>query len=120
EAESATRLELSSRSGLTPYVGRQSELATVQSYVARARTGVGAVVGVVGEAGAGKSRLLHELQPGLGHASDLSILRARCRAYADGVPYGVFVQLLCASLDLRPPLEGADVVAGRIRALDAG
>jgi tetratricopeptide (TPR) repeat protein len=31
----------------------------------------------------------------------------------------VFVQLLCAALELRPPLVSADIVAARIRALDA-
>ena len=117
ETEIATRLELSNRSGLTPYVGRQSELATLQTYVARARTGLGSVVAIVGEAGAGKSRLLHELQASLGHGNDLCVLRARCRAYADGVPYGVFVQLLGAVVDIRPRLGSADVAA-RIRALD--
>jgi hypothetical protein len=30
----------------------------------------------------------------------------------------VFVQILCAALDLQPPLASADAVAARIRALD--
>ena len=50
----------------------------------------------------------------------MRVVRARCRAYADGVPYGVFVQLLCAALDLRPPLASADIVAARIRAVRSG
>ena len=37
----ATRLEVSTRAGLTPYVGRQSELSTVQALVVRGRSGVG-------------------------------------------------------------------------------
>ena len=47
------------------------------------------------------------------------MFRARCRAYGDGVPYGVFVQILCAALDLRTSLPGPDDVAARIRAVDA-
>ena len=35
----ATRLEASSRTGLTPYVGRQSELSMLQSHVTRAGSG---------------------------------------------------------------------------------
>ena len=43
---------------------------------------------------------MHELQTSLDGQNDVGVLRARCRAYADGVPYGVFVQLLCSALDL--------------------
>ena len=96
----ATRLEASSRTGLTPYVGRQSELSTLQARVARAAADAGSVVAVVGEPGAGKSRLLYELQESLRTEPGLRLVQARCRAYGDGVPYGVFVQILCAALDL--------------------
>ena len=114
----ATRLEASKRTGLTPYVGRQSELSTLQARVARAAADAGSVVAVVGEPGAGKSRLLYELQESLRTEAGLRLVQARCRAYGDGVPYGVFVQILCAGLDLHPPLTGSDVVA-RVRALDS-
>jgi serine/threonine protein kinase/tetratricopeptide (TPR) repeat protein len=114
----ATRLEASSGAGLTPYVGRQSELAMLHLHVARAASGAGAVVAVVGEAGAGKSRLLYELQERLRSATGVRILPARCRAYGDNVPYGVFVQILCAALELRPLLTSAEVAA-RIRAVDS-
>ncbi len=112
----ATRLEAAAAS-LTPYVGRHGELATLRSIVARAADGHGAIVAVTGEAGAGKTRLLYELQQATAGAADVRMLSARCRAYGDGVPYGVFVQILCAALDLRPPLV-ADEVAARIRAVD--
>jgi serine/threonine protein kinase/tetratricopeptide (TPR) repeat protein len=113
----STRLEASSRSGLTPYVGREPELSTLQSRVANAETGVGASILVVGEAGAGKSRLLLELQESLRTRTGVCIVRARCRAYGDVVPYGVFVQIMCAALELRPPLTSASVAA-RIRHID--
>jgi len=115
----ASRLEASSRTGLTPYVGRQSELSAVHSNVIRAASGSGAVVAIVGEAGAGKSRLLYELQERLRMATGVRVLRAYCRAYGDSVPYGVFVQVLCAALDLRTPPMSADAIVARIRALDA-
>ncbi len=102
-----------------PYVGRQSELSTLQAHVARAQSGAGSVVAVVGEAGAGKSRLLHELQQRLRRDAGVRVLPVRCRAYGDVVPYGVFVQVLCAALDLRRPLSSPDVIIARIRALDA-
>jgi len=115
----ATRLEASSRTGLTPYVGRHAELSMLESHVTRAASGRGAAIAVVGEAGAGKSRLLYELQERLADATDVRVLQARCRAYGDGVPYGVFVQILCAAVGLRPPLGNADGVIARIRAVDA-
>ena len=113
----STRLEASSGSGLTPYVGREPELATLQSRVAHAETGVGASMLVVGEAGAGKSRLLLELQESLRTTRGVRIVRARCRAYGDVVPYGVFVQIMCVALGLRSPLTSAGVAA-RIRHID--
>jgi tetratricopeptide (TPR) repeat protein/class 3 adenylate cyclase len=117
ESGIATRLEASTRAGLTPYVGRQSELSLLLSQVTTAAN-AGAVLAVVGEAGAGKSRLLYELHERLRTTTDVRVLRARCHAYGDSVPYGVFVQILCAVLDLRAPLGNADAVIARIRAVD--
>ena len=49
--------------GLSRFVGRESELATLEQALAEAAGGVGGTVAVVGEAGVGKSRLLHEPRP---------------------------------------------------------
>jgi serine/threonine protein kinase/tetratricopeptide (TPR) repeat protein len=114
----ASRLEASSPAALTPYVGRVPELSLLAARVADAAAGRGAAIAVIGEPGAGKSRLLHELQQRLA-STRVRVLRARCRAYGDSVPYGVFVQLLCAALDLRPPLGNADAIVTRLRAADA-
>jgi class 3 adenylate cyclase/tetratricopeptide (TPR) repeat protein len=56
-----TRLEAAAQRGLTQFVGRTTELAQLGDALDRARLGHGQVVGVVGEAGVGKSRLLREL-----------------------------------------------------------
>jgi hypothetical protein len=55
-----TRLQAAARRGLTRFVGRDAELA--QFYLAQqlAGSGHGQVVAVIGEAGVGKSRLVHE------------------------------------------------------------
>src|SRR5262249_22977721 len=50
---------------LTPFVGRQRELATLHALLAQARAGRGKVVGVVGDPGMGKSRLVYEFQHSL-------------------------------------------------------
>ena len=56
-----TRLEAAAQRGLTQFVGRTRELAQLSDALDRARLGHGQVVGVVGEAGVGKSRLFREL-----------------------------------------------------------
>src|SRR5262249_34465115 len=56
-----TRLDAAVPRGLTQFVGRTTELAQLGDALDRARRGHGQVVGVVGEAGVGKSRLFREL-----------------------------------------------------------
>lgn len=55
-----TRFDLSRARGLSKFVGRQTEMQTLQQALADARVGRGQVVGVVGYAGVGKSRLCFE------------------------------------------------------------
>jgi hypothetical protein len=54
------RLQAAAARGLTPFVGRQQELEALYQTLARAQTGHGQVIALVGEAGVGKSRLVHE------------------------------------------------------------
>jgi class 3 adenylate cyclase len=55
------RLQAAAVRGLTPFVGRQPELAALHQALAQAQAGQGQVVALVGEAGVGKSRLVHEV-----------------------------------------------------------
>ena len=56
----ADNADPSTQAMLSPLVGRQQELATLIDRVETVLTGRGAIVALVGEAGLGKSRLLHE------------------------------------------------------------
>src|SRR5262249_61460552 len=47
---------------LSSFVGRERELATLEAVFAQVETGSGQVVGIVAEAGGGKSRLLYEFR----------------------------------------------------------
>ena len=54
------RLHISARRGLTRFVGREIELQQLQRALWRACDSGGQVVAIIGEAGVGKSRLIHE------------------------------------------------------------
>ena len=56
-----TRFDRSRARGLSKFVGRQGEMDVLEAALAEARQGRGQVVGVVGYAGVGKSRLCFEL-----------------------------------------------------------
>src|SRR5581483_5617120 len=95
-----TRIEAVERvRGLTPYTGRERELALLLRYFDDAAGGSGRVVTVVGEAGMGKSRLLHELRHRL-QERQVSPLQGRCPAHGAGAAYLPFVEVLREALRL--------------------
>ncbi|QQX89641.1 AAA family ATPase (plasmid) [Cupriavidus necator] len=57
-----TRLQVATRRGLARFVGRQPELEQLHKALDEVKAGHGQIVGVVGEAGVGKSRLYHEFK----------------------------------------------------------
>src|SRR6202043_4023811 len=57
-----THFQLAARRGLTRFVGRESEMAAMAGALEQATAGHGQIVAAVGEAGAGKSRLMYEFK----------------------------------------------------------
>ena len=57
-----THFQLSARRGLTRFVGREREMAAMAGALEQATAGQGQIVAAVGEAGAGKSRLMYEFK----------------------------------------------------------
>jgi len=82
-----TRLDLSRARGFSRFVGRDDEMAALESVLAHALAGSAEVVGVVAEPGVGKSRLVYEFAQ-------------RCRARgvavheAHGVAHGKLIPFL--------------------------
>jgi hypothetical protein len=60
--EVETRIEASVAKGLTRFVGRKNSMAALREALAEAKAGSGQVVGIVGDAGVGKSRILLEFK----------------------------------------------------------
>jgi DNA-binding NtrC family response regulator/predicted ATPase/class 3 adenylate cyclase len=78
---------------LSRFVGRERELAVLNEQLAQAERGRGQVVGIVGEPGIGKSRLLFEFQQRL-TAQRVLWLEGRCLSYGSTVPYLPVLDLL--------------------------
>ena len=68
------------------FVGRGADLATLQERLSIVMRGQGQVVGVMGNAGMGKSRLVLAFRQSL-DASTLTYVQGRCQSYGRAMPY---------------------------------
>ncbi len=89
-------------------VGRRWEMSAVEGLLDRAIDGDGAVVGVVGPAGIGKSRLARELAAMAGER-DVNVFATFCESHTSQVPFQVISRLLRAATGV----EGLDPPAAR-------
>ena len=71
---------------LTPFVGRQRELAILEALLEQAMAGMGQVIGVAGESGSGKSRLLYEFHYRIWDRP-VTWWSGRCLSFGGRVPY---------------------------------
>ncbi|MGH8058436.1 MAG: AAA family ATPase, partial [Candidatus Entotheonellia bacterium] len=71
---------------LSRFVGRERDLAILHERLAYAIQGQGQVVGLVGEPGMGKSRLLHEFAQSL-RGQAVTYREGHCLAYGSATPY---------------------------------
>ena len=71
---------------MATFVGRQHELELLESRLTSLARGQGQVVGIGGEAGIGKSRLIVEFQQALA-GRNVDYLEAHCLSYGSAVPY---------------------------------
>ena len=89
---SRTRLEAAITRGLSRFVGRTTEMQTLEAALARAQSGHGQVIGIVGEPGLGKSRLCFEF---VAHCrrQGLPVFEAHCPAHGKNIPYLPILEL---------------------------
>jgi predicted ATPase len=94
-----TRIEAAAAKGLTTFVGRLREMQVLKEAYEKIRSGNGQVVGIVGEAGVGKSRILLELRNGL-PAGEFTYLEGRCLHYGGGMVYLPILDILRSYLSI--------------------
>jgi len=100
-----SRLENAALAGLTPFVGRERERALLADHCASTTSGAGRVTVLIGEAGAGKSRLLHELRD-IAAGAGMRVLEGRCDAYGVTTPFLPFIDFVQNAFGM---LEGGTV-----------
>jgi class 3 adenylate cyclase len=91
-------------------VGRRWEMSAVGALLERAIDGDGAVVGVVGSPGIGKSRLVREVSA-LASARGVEVFTAFCESHTSQVPFHAVARLLRAITGI----QGLDPDAARAR-----
>jgi class 3 adenylate cyclase/tetratricopeptide (TPR) repeat protein len=109
--EARTRLEVTAERGLTPYVGRERELGTLTDLFDKVRAGSGQVVFLVGEAGIGKSRLLHELRQRLG--GEANWLEGHCVSFGRSIAFHPVIDLLKRMLRIEES-DGEQTIARKV------
>jgi class 3 adenylate cyclase len=111
------RLDETAGRALTEFVGREDELAHLEALLARAQSGRGQVLAVVGEPGVGKSRLLREFRRRVA-GRPITWLEGHCVPYGEGIAYGPVLDILrqnCALGDDDPPAAIASKVRASLR-----
>ena len=101
-----TRLDVAATRGLTPLVGRASEVALLQERWGQVKDGMGHVVVLSGEAGIGKSRLVQVLKE---HVAGEAHTRWECRCS----PYYQHTALYPIIDLLNEPCDGSQRIAQR-------
>jgi class 3 adenylate cyclase len=118
--ELRTRLDVSRARGFARFVGRADEMATVELALHRAEGGDGQVVGVVGEAGIGKSRLCLEFVERC-RSKGTPVYEAHCPAHGKTVPLLPILELLRSAFGITAQDRdqvARDKIAGRLLLLD--
>ena len=115
-----TRFDRARARGLSRFVGRDRDMAVLEAALERARSGSGQVVGVVAEAGTGKSRLCAEFLDSC-RARGIPMLEARGVAHGKSIPMLPMLELWRAFFGIT---EGDDPeatrakIAGRLLLMD--
>jgi class 3 adenylate cyclase/pimeloyl-ACP methyl ester carboxylesterase len=115
-----TRLQASAIRGLTPFVGRSSELAVVDRARGLAAAGQGQIVALIGDPGVGKSRLFYEFTRS-GRMRPWLVLEGTSVSSGRASSWAPVIDLLKSYFAIAPgydPRRSAEQVLGKILMLD--
>lgn len=101
-------------------IGRREQLAALAEHLQQARAGAGRLILLVGEAGAGKTRLVRAFLEQVHAKAGVEVLQGHCYEQDPAIPYGPFLDLLGALLRAHPPeavLAAAGPLSGELTAL---
>lgn len=116
------RLDVSLARGFSRFVGRSEELGMLESAMEQAFAGQGQVIGIVGEAGVGKSRLCHEFTEHQ-RAKGRPVYNLAGQAHAKSVPLLPVLQFLRAYFEITErdsERTARERIAGKLVLLDEG
>jgi adenylate cyclase len=99
---------------LSPFVGREKEILALNVALDEARAGHSPVVGIVGEAGSGKSRLVFEFLESC-RANGFPVLEARATGYGRATPLRPILDLYYTFFGISDELS-KETAAGRVEA----
>lgn len=122
ERSGRARIDVARERGFTRLVGRERELALLQQGLTMAREGRGQAVSIIGDAGLGKSRLVHEFRQSLGQ-DEVLWLDGRCSPYGSTQAYLPILEVLRQHLRLDANAQGDDLrrqIAAGVTALGPG
>ncbi|MCP4630354.1 MAG: AAA family ATPase [bacterium] len=115
-----TRIAASVAKGLTPFVGRKNSMAALMDVYEKTRAGLGQVVGIVGEAGVGKSRLLLEFSNLLAE-EEYTYLEGRCLHYGGSMSYLPVLDIIKSYFGIKDDDEEPEIktkLKNKIEAMD--
>lgn len=119
--QARSRLDLARERGFSRFVGRGEEMRALEGALERAQGGDGAAIGVVAEAGIGKSRLYHEFAQRC-REDGVEVFEAQGQAHGKSIPFMPILQMLRSffGINEREPEQLArEKIAGRALLLDS-
>jgi adenylate cyclase len=115
-----TRFDLSRARGLTRFVGRDTDMQVLESALASAKQGKGRAVGIVANAGVGKSRLCFEFTERC-RAAGLGVFQGSGVAHGKNLPLLPILEIVRGyfAIDERDdPRQAREKIAGRLLLID--
>jgi class 3 adenylate cyclase/tetratricopeptide (TPR) repeat protein len=95
-----TRIGASAAKGLTHFVGRKTSMEALMEAYDKAESGSGQIMGIVGEAGVGKSRLILEFKNRLPQDA-FTYLEGRCLHYGGSIVYLPILDILRSYFEIK-------------------